>query len=157
MDPTIPELNAITLQEVFPRVVTDNFFLATPRLAYFRDHCLVPFSGGLFMQSPVRFASMLGGFTAPGANYNLAKRVTMTALQWNARYMYVGIPEYEEDLSVINKGPNAVVDLLTADMQNGVSTLNGIVAVGLARCGQNVGGVDRSLAINGDSETRTTA
>jgi hypothetical protein len=149
MDPTISELNAITLQEVFPQKVIDNFFLATPLLAYFRDHCLVPFTGGLFMQSPVRYASMLGGFFAPGSNYNLAKRQTMTAMQFNARYAYVSIPEYMEEISVINKGGNAVASLLDADMANGVDTLNGILAVALARDGQTVG---RTLSINGWSE-----
>ncbi len=152
MDPAVAELNAITLKEVFPRKITDNFFLATPFLAYMRDHCLVPFSGGLFMSSPVRYASMIGGFYAPGSNFNLTKRQTITALEFDARYAYVSIPEYLEDVSVINKGDLAVAQVLDADMANGVDTLNGILAVALARCGQNVGGVDRTLAPNGWSE-----
>lgn len=148
MDPTIAELNAVTLQEILPRTITDNFFLATPLLAYFRDHCTVPFTGGLFMQSPFRYASMIGGFYAPGSNFNLSKRQTLTATQFNARYIYVSIPEYLEDISVINKGNLAVAQILDADMQNGVDTLNGIVAVNLALGGQGA----RSLAINGWSE-----
>jgi hypothetical protein len=148
VDPTIAELNAVTLQEIFPRVVTDNFFLATPLLAYFRDHCLVPFTGGLFMQSPIRYAPMIGGFYAPGSNFNLSKRQTLTALQFNARYAYVSIPEYLEDISVINKGELAVAQILDADMQNGVDTLNGIIAVALAQSGQGA----RVLAMNGWAE-----
>ncbi len=148
MDPTIAELNAVTLQEIYPRVVTDNFFLATPFLAYMRDHCLVPFQGGLFMQSPIRYAPMIGGFYAPGSNFNLTKRQTLTALQFNAKYTYVSIPEYLEDISVINKGDLAVAQVLDADMANGVDTLNGILAVGLARSGQGA----RALAPNGWSE-----
>lgn len=148
MDPAIAELNAVTLQEIFPRTIADDFFLATPLLAYFRDHCLVPFTGGLFMQSPIRYAPMIGGFYAPGSNFNLTKRQTLTAGQWTARYVYVSIPEYLEEISVINKGELAVAQILDADMQNGVDTLNGIVAVALAQSGQGT----RALAINGWSE-----
>ena len=148
MDPSIAELNDVTLQEIFPRQITDNFFLATPFLAYMRDHCLVPFTGGLFMQSPIRYAPMIGGFYAPGSNFNLTKRQTLTALQFNARYVYVSIPEYLEEISVINKGDLAVAQVLDADMQNGVDTLNAIVAVAMAQSGQGT----RSLAINGWAE-----
>lgn len=148
MDPTISELNAVTIQEVYPRVITDQFFLATPLLAYFRDHCLVPFTGGLFMQSPIRYAPMIGGFYAPGSNFNLTKRQTLTAMQFNARYAYVSIPEYLEEISVINKGEAAVASLLDADMQNGVDTLNAIIAVALAQSGQGA----RILALNGWAE-----
>lgn len=148
MDPAVAELNAITLQEIFPRVITDNFFLATPLLAYFRDHCLVPFTGGLFMQSPIRYAPLIGGFYAPGSNFNLTKRQTLTALQFNARYAYVSIPEYLEEVNVINKGDLAVAQVLDADMQNGVDTLNAIIAVALAQSGQGA----RSLAVNGWAE-----
>ena len=146
MDPTIAELNSVTLFEIYPRTVTDNFFLATPLLAYWRDHCLVPFTGGTWMQAAIRYASMIGGFYAPGASFNLAKRQTITALQFDTRYCYVSIPEYKEEVQVENKGPNAVVSLLDADMQNGVDTINAIVAVNSNQNGQTAG---RTLAING--------
>ncbi len=148
MDPALAELNSVTLQEIFPRQVEDEFFLATPFLAYMRDHCLVPFTGGSFMQSPIRYASMLGGFYAPGASFNLTKRQTITAIQFDTRYCYVSIPEYKEEIQVENKGELAVASLLEADMQNGVDTMNAIVAVALAQSGQGA----RSLAINGWSE-----
>src|SRR3970282_2950728 len=136
MDPAIAELNAGTLHEIYPRTVEDNFFLATPLLAYIRDHCLVPFTGGTFMQSPIRYAPMIGGFYAPGANFNTTKRQTITATQFDTRYCYVSIPEYKEEIQVENKGDLAVASLLDADMQNGVDTINVIVAVALAQAGQ---------------------
>lgn len=147
-DPAVDELNATTLYEIYPRTVEDDFFLAIPELAYIRDHCLVPFGGGSFMQAVFRYAPMIGGFYAPGSNFNLTKRVTMAALQFDTRYSYVAIPEYLEEVNVENKGPNAVVSILEADMQNGVDTLNGIIAVALAQSGQGT----RSLAINGWAE-----
>lgn len=148
MDPAVAELNSVTLFEIYPRSVEDEFFLATPFLAYIRDHCLVPFTGGTFMQSPIRYAPLIGGFYAPGANFNITKRPTITALQFDTRYCYVSIPEYKEEIQVENKGELAVASLLEADMQNGVDTMNAIVAIALAQSGQG----DRSLAINGWAE-----
>jgi hypothetical protein len=147
-DPNVNELNAVTLIEIYPRTVEDEFFLATPFLAYIRDHCLVPFSGGTFMQSPIRYAPLIGGFYAPGSSFNITKRQTITALQFDTRYCYVSIPEYKEEIQVENKGDLAVASLLEADMQNGVDTINAIVAVALAQSGQG----SRSLAINGWAE-----
>lgn len=146
MDPNVAELNAVTLFEIYPRTVEDNFFLATPWLAYLRDHCLVPFTGGTFMQAPIRYAPMIGGFYAPGSNFNITKRQTIAALQFDTRYCYVSIPEYKEQIQVENKGENAVVSLLEADMANGVDTINVIVAVNSNLNGQTAG---RTLAING--------
>jgi len=145
MDPSVQELNSVTKFEIYPRTVEDNFFLSTPRLAYIRDHCLVPFTGGTFMQSMMRYQSMIGGFYAPGSNFNITKRQTITATKFDTRYCYVSIPEYKEEIQVENKGDNAVVSLLEADMQNGVDTINVIVAIASSQNGQGA----RSLAING--------
>ena len=62
---TVDELSATTKYEIYPEVVQDNFFLAVPELAYFRDHCLVPFGGGSFMQAVFRYASLIGGGAIP--------------------------------------------------------------------------------------------
>jgi hypothetical protein len=100
------------------------------------------------MQAPFRYAPLIGGFYAPGATFNLTKRTTIAALQFDTRYLYVSIPEYLEEVQVENKGENAVASLLDADMQNGVDTANAITAVALAQSGQGA----RSLAINGWAE-----
>lgn len=145
-DPNVEELNALTYYEVYPKTIEDSFFLAAPLLAYFRDHCLVPFTGGTWMQAIFRYAPLIGGFYAPGSSFNITKRTTMAALQFDTRYLYVSIPEYKEEIQVENKGEYAVASLLEADMQNGVDTANAIVAVALAQNGQLAG---RTLAING--------
>ena len=84
-DPLLTELNATTYQEIYPRVIEDEFFLAAPFLAYLRDHCLVPFTGGAFMQAMFRYAPMIGGFYAPGADFNLTKRQTITGMNFDTR------------------------------------------------------------------------
>src|SRR3990172_4577106 len=146
MDPSVAELNSVTLFEIFPRTIEDNFFLATPLLAYWRDHCLVPFEGGTYMQAPIRYAPMIGGFYAPGSGFNISKRQTITAIQFDTRYLYVSIPEYKEEIQVENKGELAVASLLDADMQNGVDTINAIITVNSNLNGQTAG---RTIAING--------
>lgn len=138
-------MNAVTLFELFPRTVEDEWFLAAPLLAYIRDHCLVPFTGGSFMQAPFRYAPMIGGFYAPGASLNVTKRQTIAALQFTTKYGYVSVPEYKEEIQVENKGENAVVLLLDADMQNGMDSLNEIYAIAIHQSGQGT----RSLAVNG--------
>jgi hypothetical protein len=145
-DPTVDELFATTKFELYPEVVQDNFFLAVPELAYFRDHCLVPFGGGSFMQTVFRYAPLIGGFYAPGSSFNIDRRVTLAAMQFDTRYAYVSIPEFKEELQVENKGKNAVISILDADMQNGIDTLNAIIAINMALNGQLTG---RTLAING--------
>jgi hypothetical protein len=149
-DPTVAELNALTYYEVYPKTIEDEFFLAAPLLAYFRDHCLVPFTGGAFMQAIFRYAPLIGGFYAPGGAFNITKRQTIAALQFDTRYLYVSIPEYKEEIQVENKGEYAVASLLEADMQNGVDTANAIVAVALAQNGQAAFG--RGMAVNGWAE-----
>lgn len=145
-DPNVNELNSLTYYEVYPKTIEDEFFLAAPFLAYLRDHCLVPFTGGSFMQAIFRYAPLIGGFYAPGGGFNITRRQTIAALQFDTRYLYVSIPEYKEEIQVENKGEYAVASLLEADMQNGVDTINAIVAVALAQNGQLTG---RTLAING--------
>jgi hypothetical protein len=144
-DPTVDEINALTYYEVYPKTIEDDFFLAAPFLAYIRDHCLVPFTGGAFMQAIFRYAPLIGGFYAPGGSFNIQKRQTIAALQFDTRYMYVSIPEYKEEIQVENKGEYAVASLLEADMQNGVDTANAIIAIALSQSGQGA----RSLAPNG--------
>jgi hypothetical protein len=144
-DPNVAELNATTLYEIYPRVVEDEFFLAAPFLAYMRDHCMVPFTGGAFTQAMFRYAPLIGGFYAPGATFNITKRQTIAALQFDTRYSYVSIPEYKEQIQVENKGELAVASLLDADMQNGIDTINEIYAIAISQSGQGT----RSLAVNG--------
>jgi hypothetical protein len=146
----LDELSSTTKFEIYPETVEDDFFLATPFLAYTRDHCLVPFTGGSFMQSIFRYAPLIGGFYAPGSGFNITKRNTIASLQFDTRYVYVSIPEYKEMIQVENKGAEAVVSLLEADMQNGVDTINAIVAIAQAQNGQAAFG--RGLALNGWAE-----
>src|ERR1019366_4885473 len=135
-DPSIDALNAVTLKEIWPRKIMDQFFKATPFGAYLRAKCLSPFSGGAFMQNTHIFAPMIGGAYAPGAEWNLTKRETITATFFDPKYYEVAVPEYLEQILVENVGELAAFSLVDTDLTNAMNTITGIVAVDLSLHGQ---------------------
>jgi hypothetical protein len=152
-DPILAELNLTTLQEIYPKVIEDQFFLDTPLEAYIRDHCLVPFGGGAFMQNTFLYAPMVGGSYAKGDSWNVTKRQTLAGTVFDMRKYYVAVPEYLEDLEVENKGPQAVFSLVDIDLRNAMQTISAISAVDMSLHGQaSSAGViigNRPKAMNG--------
>jgi len=143
-DPVLDALNITTLKEVYPVVINDQFFKGTPLQAYVKDHCMVPFGGGAFMQNTHLFAPMIGGAYAIGQTWNTTKRETLTATLFDPKYYEVAVPEYKEILQVLNKGPLALLSLLQTDLANAMNTLSAISAVDAALNGQT-----RPLNMNG--------
>src|SRR5690348_11334094 len=135
-DPNIDELNATTLFEIFPRVVKDNYFLGSPALAYIRDHCMVPFKGGSFMQNTFLYNPMLGAFYQTGDTFNIQKQQTLAATRFDPKKVEVSVPEFLEMVEISNRGPLAVFSLIKSDLQNAVMTLNAMCAIALWRHGQ---------------------
>jgi hypothetical protein len=138
-DPILDEVNLTTLKEIYPRIIEDNFFLDTPFTAYLRAHSLVPFGGGAFMQTTFLYAPMIGGSYAKGANFDISKRQTLAGTLFDPKYYEVSIPEFKEDLQVLNKGPLAVFSLIDTDLQNGMNTITAIVAIAMHHHGQAAG------------------
>lgn len=156
-DPILDEINLTTLREIYPRVIRDNFFLDTPFLAYMRAEGLVPFGGGASMSNTFLYAPMIGGFYKKGQNFNITKRQTLAGTNFVPKYVYVSVPEYKEDIQVINKGPLAVFSLINTDLKNAMQTITAKVAISLMQHGQASSGggatsVDRSEFINGMTE-----
>jgi len=154
-DPIFDELNLTTQKEIYPRVIEDNFFLDTPLLAYLRDHCRLPFGGGAFMQATFGYAPMLGGFYSRGGNFNITKVQTLAGCIFDPKYIQVSVPEYKEDVQVLNKGPLAVFSLIDTDLRFAMQTMNAQIAVAMARHGQAAGGAvvdNRPEVINGWAE-----
>lgn len=135
-DPILDELNLTTLKEIYPVKIEDNFFADTPFQAYLRDHCLVPFGGGAFMQTTFLYKPMIGGAYAKGDNFNITKRQTLSGLLFDPKYYYVSVPEYLEDIEVENKGKLAVFSLIDTDLTNAMQTISAIIAIDLALHGQ---------------------
>jgi hypothetical protein len=138
-DPIYDEINLTTLKEIFPVVIEDNFFLDTPFQAYLRAKSLVPFGGGAFMQNTFLYAPMIGGSYAKGASFNITKRQTLAGTQFDPKYYEVSVPEYKEDIQVLNKGPLAVFSLIDTDLRNAMNTISAIIAVAISLHGQGTG------------------
>lgn len=139
-DPILDEINLTTHKEIYPTVIEDNFFLDTPFEAYLRARSLVPFGGGAFMQNTFLYAPMIGGSYAKGANFNITKRQTLAGTVFDPKYYEVSVPEYKEDIQVLNKGPLSVFSLIDTDLRNAMNTISAIIAVALSLHGQAAGG-----------------
>lgn len=151
-DPILDEINLTTLKEIYPRVIRDNFFKDTPFLAYMRAQALVPFGGGSEMHNTFLYAPMISGFYKKGQNFNITKRQTLAGTKFIPKYVYASVPEYKEDIQVINKGPLAVFSLIDTDLKNAMNTITAKVAIALMNHGQASGtgvATDRSESING--------
>lgn len=154
-DPILDEINLTTLAEIYPTTIEDNFFLDTPFLAYLRAHCLTDFTGGANTRFTFLYAPMIGGAYARGDSFNIAKRQTLAGAVFDPKLYEVSIPEYLEDLEVINKGPLAVFSLIDTDLANAMHTISAIVGIAINRHGQVSGGGvigNRPKEINGWAE-----
>lgn len=148
-DPILDPVNTFTLKEIYPKTIQDNYFQGSPFQAYLRHHCMVPFSGGAFMQSDFQYGPLIGGaYARGGANFNLTKPQIFSATLFDPKYYEVNDSEYLEDIDVLNKGPLAVFSLVDADLQAAVNTLSTLVALDLQQNGQG----SRVLNINGWTE-----
>lgn len=109
------------------------------------------------MDNTFLYAPMIGGFYKKGQNFNITKRQTLAGTTFQPKFIAVSVPEYKEDIQVINKGPLAVFSLIDTDLKNAMQTITAKVAVALMRHGQSSSGggatsVDRSESINGITE-----
>jgi hypothetical protein len=138
-DPILDEINLVTLKEIQPRLIEDQYFLDTPFEAYLRAKSLVPFGGGSFMQTVFLYAPMIGGAYAKGASFNITKRQTLAGTLFDPKYYEVSVPEFKEDIQVLNKGELAVFSLIETDLRNAINTISGITAVDLSLHGQATG------------------
>lgn len=144
----ITELNATTYQEVYPRVVEDEYFRNSASMAYIRDHCLVPFGGGAYTQFDFVYAPLIGGAYALGQNFNMTEVQIMSAAVFDAKYYEVAIPQYKEVTQVLNKGPLAIFSIIDTKLRVAMNTISSITGIALAQNGQGA----RSIEINGWTE-----
>lgn len=154
-DPILDEINLTTLAEIYPHTVEDNFFLDTPFLAYLRAKALTDFTGGANTRFTFLYNPMIGGAYSRGDNFNITKRQTLAGAVFDPKFYEVSIPEYLEDLEVLNKGPLAVFSLIDTDLANAMHTISAITAIAMARHGQVTGtGIsdNRPKEINGWAE-----
>ena len=135
-DPILDEINLTTLAEIYPHTIEDNFFLDTPFLAYLRAKSLTDFTGGANTRFTFLYQPLIGGAYARGDNFNITKVQTLAGAVFDPKLYEVSVPEYLEDLEVLNKGPLAVFSLIDTDLANAMHTISAIIAVALQRHGQ---------------------
>ncbi len=151
-DPSIDALNATTWKEIWPRIIYDQFFKATPFAARLRASALAPFAGGAFMQNTHIVKPMIGGAYLPGASFNMTKRQTITATFYDPKYYEVAVPEVLSQILVENAGELAAFSLLNTDLSNAMNTITAIVAIDLQNHGQASGtgiSTNRPAHLNG--------
>ncbi|HET9258277.1 MAG TPA: hypothetical protein VFO16_24190 [Pseudonocardiaceae bacterium] len=148
---TLDPVNTATTKNIMPGLA-DDFFKADPLLEFFKNrHHVYP--GGPIIQENLIYKPMIGAAYAKGVGgFNISKRQTFTGLQFGPRYYEVSIPEYLEEVEIEVNGPTAVLSMVKTDMGNGALTMSAILAIDLYHDGQNIGGVDHTLHMNGLSE-----
>lgn len=147
-------VNTAVTKNIMPGCA-DDFFKADPLLEFMKGrHHVYP--GGPLIQENLLYKPMKGGAYAKGVGgFDISKRQTFTGLQFNPRYYQVSIPEYLEEVEIEIAGPTAVMSMVKTDMGNTALTMSAILAIDLYKNGQNIGGVDRSMNMNGLAEALT--
>lgn len=157
-DPTYGgDLQAGTLNDMVMATAYQNFFVDTPKQAWFRAVGAVnPFDGGVLMQEPFVMGRPVGGAAAPGTNFNITQVQQLAAMAFNMR-LYSELLMLETfSLDVQNRGEPAKVDLMDLYIENCISATNTDIEVDSYHHGQAaVSGYitdDGSLRVNGDAE-----
>ena len=157
-DPTYGgDLQAGTLNDMVMSTAYQNFFVDTPKQAWFRAVGAVnPFDGGVLMQEPIVMGRPVGGAAAPGTNFNITQVQQLAAMAFNMR-LYSELLMLETfSLDVNNRGEAAKVDLMDLYIENCISATNTDIEVDSYHHGQAAqsGYItdDGSLRVNGDAE-----
>ena len=144
------EVDIITYKVIQPRVIQDNFFLASAFWAAMRRKGrFIPFGGGSYIASPFLYRGLQANAYRPGDEFFPERRNIISQFVLNPKF-YIGFAvEQLEDLEVHVKGPNTVFSLIRMDLAALVLSMTSTIAVAFHKHGQNVSGDDRSQHING--------
>lgn len=153
MNPQLNELNTVTQKMILPGVV-DNYFLSGPVIAMLKSRFTRKWVGPQ-IQENFLYDAPQGGAYAKGGNFSLARKQTKTGLLFTPRYYQVNVTEYLEDIEVEFAGPMAMFSTVRQDLQEAALAMSAILEIAIFRHGQNVGGVDRTLEVNGLEEALT--
>ncbi|PYQ25616.1 MAG: hypothetical protein DMF56_26855, partial [Acidobacteria bacterium] len=144
-------INTATTKNIMPGLA-DNFFKNDPLMEFLKArHHVYP--GGPQIQENFLYKPMIGQAYAKGVGgFNISKRQTFAGLLFGPKYYEVSIPEYLEEVEIEVNGPTAVLSMVKTDYGNAALTMSAMLAIDNYQGGQNLGGVDRTLHINGLAE-----
>lgn len=154
--PSINELNALTKVHIMPGIA-DGFFKAGPVMALLKSRYSTKFPGGSKIQEQLLYAPMKGKAYKIGQSFDITKKQTKTAIQFDMKYYEVNVTEYTEEVEVLIRGPEAVLDLVAIDLGNAAMTMSALLEIDSYGNGQLLGGNDRTALLNGLEEYYTTA
>lgn len=151
MSVSLDPVNTATTKNIMPGLA-DDFFKADPNLEFLKNrHHVYP--GGPEIQENLLYKPMIGRAYAKGTGgFDISKRQTFTGLRFGPKYYEVSVPEYLEEVEIEINGPTAVLSMVKTDMGNAALTMSAILAIDMYHGGQNLGGVDRTLHLNGMAE-----
>ena len=144
-------INTATTKNIMPGLA-DNFFKNDPLMEFLKSrHHVYP--GGPQIQENFLYKPMIGQAYAKGVGgFNISKRQTFAGLLFGPKYYEVSIPEYLEEVEIEVNGPTAVLSMVKTDYGNAALTMSAMLAIDNYQGGQNLGGIDRTLHINGLAE-----
>jgi hypothetical protein len=152
--PNINELNTLTKVHIMPGIA-DGFFKAGPTMALLKSRYKTTFPGGSKIQENLIYSPMRGKAYKIGDSFDITKKQTKTAIQFDMKYYEVSVPEYTEEVEVLVRGPEAVLDLVSVDLGNAALTMSALLEIDSYGNGQNIGGNDRTALLNGLEEYYT--
>lgn len=131
----LSDLTAFTEQYIVPRT-TDVIFKKSPLLVRLMNRRRMKFAGGTYIQRPIIYGSLNGGWFSKGDTFNTTYVPTDTAFSVNVKTPYVNISLYGLD-DVTNRGPEAAFSLVETKFANASMTMAEIIATGLYQDGQS--------------------
>ena len=146
------EVNVYTQTHIVPGVV-DGVFKNDPLLAMLKANGIRRIAGGAkggsMIQENIIYKPMIGGAYDIGGTFNLTKRRTADGLTFDLKHHQVNVTEFLEDIEIYNNGPEAVFNMVEADLTNAALTQSAILAIETYNAGSGTG---RTNKINGLAE-----
>lgn len=150
-EPNVDEINVATRKRIMPSLA-DNFFKSGPVIRYTKEDRMAIFPGGSLIQENFIYKPMKGGAYPKGGQFDITRRNTKAAMQFDMKFYEVNVTEFTEDIEVTLRTPEAVFNTVKVDLANAALTLSAILEIAIMRHGQNLAGDDRSIHINGFEE-----
>ncbi len=147
-------VNTVATKKIMPGVV-DNFFKQGPLMAYLKARFNRKWTGPQIQDNFMYGVPGKGGAYAKGGTFNTVQVQNKTGMLFTPRYYAVNITEFLEDLEVEMAGPTAAFSQMKVDLAAAALQMSSILEIAGYRNGQNVGGVNRTLEINGLEEALT--
>jgi len=144
-------VNTIATKRIVPGV-TDLVFKSGPLMAFIRRNSLQKYEGGPSWQENFMYGIQDVYAYQPGDTFALNQRQVATGTTVVPKYYVVPVTAYIEKIKIEMNGPQAVFDYVDLLLQNAAMSMSAFLAIDAYKWGQNVGGVDRSLRLNGLEE-----